>query len=276
MSEAIRRKLALAFILLALAWPQASTMAQATRVTGPGDVQVRAAQHSNPSESAQIAPKGHVVAFGMSDVLEVFHKEATHGAAILARHYGRGGQVSVRTNKPGAPRATITSLRAALLKVAQQMDRERDVLFVFLTSHGSEDGVAVTTGGKTVALSPRHLQRLLRKTGVRNKVVIVSACYSGIFADALADRRTLVITAADATHPSFGCEPGVAWTWFGEALFVKGIPNAATLQQAFARTRAEVRRREIQLCRVEKECYEPSNPQLRGGEEVLPLLRVLR
>jgi hypothetical protein len=219
--------------------------------------------------------RGHVVSFGMSDELDVFRKEATGGAAILSRHYGRGGQVVIRANTRSAAQATIGSLRSALVSVSGNMNRDNDILFVFLTSHGSQQGVAVTSGNDQSTLSPARLKSMLRETGARNKVVIVSACFSGIFADALADRRTLVVTAADATHPSFGCEPGAEWTWFGEALFVKGIPNSATFQAAFARARSEVRRKENYFCRVKRECNEPSNPQIRGGQDVLPFLRSL-
>jgi len=39
---------------------------------------------------------------------------------------------------------------------------------------------------------------------MRYKVVVISACYSGVFIPPLANPDTLVITAADADHPSFG------------------------------------------------------------------------
>jgi hypothetical protein len=68
------------------------------------------------------------------------------------------------------------------------------------------------------ALRPRVLRRridaitgssnladMLARTGMRYKVVVISACYSGVFIPRLANPDTLVITAADADHPSFGC-----------------------------------------------------------------------
>jgi hypothetical protein len=61
---------------------------------------------------------------------------------------------------------------------------------------------------------------MLDQTGVQHKVVIISACYSGVFIPRLANSDTLVITAADAGHASFGCEDNKAqWTYFGDALF---------------------------------------------------------
>jgi Peptidase C13 family len=265
------------FLVLVCAQGEASTQRPGGRAIAGSYPARHVIAEAAYSKSGNNPGKGHVVSFGMSDDLDVFRKEATRGAAVLSRHFGRGGQVVVRANTPAAAQASIRSFQSTLMGVSNNMDRENDILFVFLTSHGSTEGVSVKTGENASTLSPRRLKSLLRQTGARNKVVIISACFSGVFAEALADRRTLVITAADATHPSFGCEPTAEWTWFGEALFVKGIPNAPTLQAAFARARSDIRKKEDSSCRRAKQrnekCDEPSNPQIRGGEDILPLLR---
>src|SRR3954464_14706483 len=185
------------------------------------------------------APRAQVVAFGLSDELKVFHSEATGAAAILTRSYGGVGQPLVYTNRPHASRATVANLRLALGQAASRMDRDKDVLFLFLTSHGSPRGVAVSAGKSQTLLTPTELGWLLRDTGVRHKVVIISACFSGIFIP-LADANTLVMTAADATHPSFGCEKAATWTYFGRALFTQGIPKTDNLGDAFKVARAAV------------------------------------
>src|SRR5215510_7018781 len=75
-------------------------------------------------------PHGQVVAFGLSDELNVFHTEAAGAAVILARYYGGGGNPPlVYTNRPRASRATVANLRAALTQAAARMDRDKDVLF---------------------------------------------------------------------------------------------------------------------------------------------------
>src|SRR5947209_20398537 len=45
-----------------------------------------------------------------------------------------------------------------------------------LTSHGSPDGLAVTGGRRSSILTSTRLGGLLDQTGVRHKVVIISAC----------------------------------------------------------------------------------------------------
>jgi Peptidase C13 family len=98
-------------------------------------------------------------------------------------------------------------------------------------------------------------------------VLIVSACYSGLFARALADERTLVITAAAADRPSFGCRDGATWTYFGDAFFNRALRTEPRLDRAFARARELVTERE------RREGFDPSNPQIAGGASVLARLR---
>jgi Peptidase C13 family len=57
----------------------------------------------------------------------------------------------------------------------------------------------------------------------QHRVVIVSACYSGVFVGPLANDNTLVITAAYFDHSSFGCQDKVKWTYFGDAFFNRAL-----------------------------------------------------
>ena len=86
----------------------------------------------------QTEPKGHIVALGLSDELNVFHYEAMQAAAILARYYARGVAPLVLTNTRTSRVATAETFRDALTESSSRMDRDKDVLFVFLTSHGSQ------------------------------------------------------------------------------------------------------------------------------------------
>jgi hypothetical protein len=75
-----------------------------------------------------------------------------------------------------------------------------------------------------------------------------------------------VITAADAHHPSFGCEDKAKWTYFGDAFFNSALRQSRTLKETFARAHALVSSWEL------RSGFEPSNPQMAGGENVEPLL----
>ena len=82
-------------------------------------------------------------------------------------------------------------------------------------------------------LRAAELGEILRASGIRWKVVVVSACYSGGFVDALQDERTLVITAARRDRRSFGCADENDFTYFGRAFFKEALPGAQSFQQAF-------------------------------------------
>ena len=156
---------------------------------------------------------------------------------MLAARYGHGGPVIVRANSAAKLVAGPDGIAGAIAAAGRGLDPERDLLFLVLTSHGSPEGIAEKGGGRTGLVPPAELAQLLAASPIRHKVLVVSACYAGTYA-ALADPDTLVITAADATHPSFGCVPGAVWTYFGDAFFNQALRRDASITQAFADARS--------------------------------------
>jgi hypothetical protein len=211
------------------------------------------------------AGKVGVVSFGLFGDQGVFRSEATGAAQIVAGRF-ETGPIDVRYNSKKGGSATIEALAHSLQEAANRLDAEKDVLFLILTSHGSPDGLAIKAGRLAETLTPSGLADLLAKTGVRHKVVVISACYSGVFVPRLANADVLVITAADANHPSFGCEDKAKWTYFGDAFFNVALRQPVGLKEAFLDARSLIRKREL------REHFEPSNPIMAGGANVLPLL----
>jgi hypothetical protein len=162
--------------------------------------------------------------------------------------------------------ATVETLAATLQAEAKKINGDRDILFLILTSHGSQEGLAVNAGRSAETLKPSNLAVMLKRTGIRYKVVIISACYSGVFISPIADADTLVITAADANHSSFGCEDKAKWTYFGDAFFKTALRQTSNLKEAFLLARSLVSKREL------RQWFEPSHPQMAGGGNVEPLL----
>jgi Peptidase C13 family len=210
---------------------------------------------------AQAEPNVAVLAFGLFGAQSVFKSEATGAASILAQRLGATAVV-VRANTKARGDVTVASLADALAAAGKTMDRDNDVMVVILTSHGSPSGIAVQAGKRVELLSPVDLAAMLKRSGVRHRVVIISACYSGVFLGPLADDDTLVITAADADHSSFGCQDKVKWTYFGDAFFNKALRHAADLRSAFAEARMLVSRREMH------DGFPASNPQIAGGKNI--------
>lgn len=215
---------------------------------------------------AQETPRVHIAAFGLWGDETIFRRETNGAAKAAEAYFAAKGQIVVRSNTKTVAEARLSDIREQLKMIADQANRADDILFLFLTSHGTPDGVGIVTPSDKRAelLSPRRLGRILKTTGFKHTILVISACYSGVFADALANDTTLVITAADAFHPSFGCGADVKddWTYFGRAFFVDGLQVGRSLEEAFRIAKARVTERE----KAQK--FDNSNPQMRGGKAV--------
>ncbi|AWM86233.1 C13 family peptidase [Microvirga sp. 17 mud 1-3] len=208
----------------------------------------------------------YILSFGLWGPQSVFESEAKGAARILEQQLGSRGRTIVLSNTKRRSDATPDALFSAAGAVGRTLDPEEDILLLVLTSHGSPDGIGLVSRRDEGVMTPDMVRELLAETKARNRVLIVSACYSGIFAKELADERTLVITAAAADRPSFGCQDGATWTYFGDAFFNKALRNAPRLDDAFDRAKRFVTARE------KREGFDPSEPQIAGGGQVLERL----
>lgn len=143
------------------------------------------------------------------------------------------------------PIASEPALRHALRGMAAAMGKE-DVLFLVLSSHGDRgQGVRVANAGMvTTRLDPASLDEMIREAGIQWRIIVVSACYSGSFVDALADERSIVITAAAPDRKSFGCNDSRWLTYFGEAFFQDAMAGTHSLRAAFDQASAALARKE--------------------------------
>ncbi len=202
---------------------------------------------------------------------DVFIKELDGALASLAKVLPTSGRVLRLVNQPDTirtiPLATRSNLAAAVRAVAPIMDKNDDVLILFMTSHGNPGGFGLQLPGKEpIELPPREVAKMLDTAGIRNRLVIVSSCYSGIFVKPLANDNTIVITAADAKNVSFGCEPGRDWTYFGDALFNRSLRPGVDLRRAFNSARLMISEWELMGS------LPPSNPQAHFGPALIEKL----
>jgi Peptidase C13 family len=195
----------------------------------------------------------------------VFARDVRLGAESLARQYDLDGRVLELVNddddETRRPLATVPGLTRALADIAARMNVDEDILFLHLTSHGTENPeVVVRIGSLTLQqLTPGALADALAASGIRWRVILVSSCYSGGFMPALDDRNTVVITAASADRTSFGCSNDSEHTYFGEAYFRDALPASTDLIDAARKAIELVGKREA------AEDLKPSHPQLYVG-----------
>ena len=199
---------------------------------------------------------------------DVFMREVRHYQRMFETQLGAAERSVLLINHPSSiestPLASRSNLAMTLRRIGQLMDPDEDVLFLYLTSHGTEDGrfiVDLDALGLNDLDAP-DLARMLDESGIRWQLVTISACFSGLFLEPLADPNRVVMTAARADRSSFGCENGRDFTYFGEALKNGLAAHAPDYALAFEAARAQVTQRE------KTEGKEPSQPQISFGDAI--------
>ena len=215
--------------------------------------------------------KGVVDAYVISIALDsdpVFGREAREAGNVLTRRYGAAGRSITLAGTDGSgpsrlPGGSIESLTLALARVAEVMDPNEDVLILYSTSHGAPQGIAYHDGDEGFGiLSPARLASLLDELGIKRRVLLLSACYSGVFIPNLAGENTAMVTAASSQRTSFGCRAENDWTFFGDAM----INHALRKPEPLAAASAEAVKMIGGWESANK--LEPSEPQVSIGEGV--------
>jgi len=215
------------------------------------------------------APALYVVGVAGDAGEDVFRNEVRFLTERVAPRLGAGARALALVNHidrlkgTGTPLATTPNLRHALA-LGAHMDRERDVLLLYLTMHGSPDhalGLALPDGSEDT-ITPDALRAALDASGIVHRVVVISACYSGGFVPALKDPDTLVLTAARPDRPSFGCGSESTITFFGHAWLLDGLNADRDFANAYRSAARAIKQRERKLG------YERSGPQIAVGARI--------
>ena len=204
---------------------------------------------------ASMAPRSgdmtmYMVGFAGVGEQKVFAGEISLAAKVIGDRYGTQPRtlllVNDRRDREAHPLASVTGLKFALTDIGRRMDRERDVLVLVISSHGSkEPAISVSNGGIPLnELTGKYLKEALDEAGIRWRVVIISACHAGAFIPYLSDDRSIVITAAAADRTSFGCSNDRDLTNFGEAFIRDALPAAPSIRAAFEKARDSIAARE--------------------------------
>jgi hypothetical protein len=231
-----------------------------------------AAMRSDASPS----PKAFFLGFAGVGEQKVFAQEIGLASRVLSERYGMGNRalslINDERDLERAPLASVSGLKYALRGLAGRMDLDRDVLFLVISSHGaSEPAIAVSNSDLPLDdMTDEDLAAALSASGIKWRVIIISACYAGGFIEALKDPRSIVITAAAADRTSFGCSNDRDLTYFGEAFFRDALPEARSLRDAFDRAKSAIALRE------RREHVDASKPQAYFGAELEAKLAAMK
>lgn len=206
---------------------------------------------------------------------DVFSIEVDYAKQLLEERFDAKGHAINLVNHldtlDHTPLATSTNLALTLKRIGKLMNTEEDILLLYLTSHGSKNH-QLSVSFWPLALnniSPEKLKAMLDEAGIKWRMVVISACYSGAFVKELEGPATLVATASAADKTSFGCGTESKFTYFGEALFKEQLTSHSSFITALQQVKVSINQREV------REKLEASQPQLSIGKAIEPKLKRL-
>jgi hypothetical protein len=203
---------------------------------------------------------------------DVFMKEVEYVQKLFRQRFNTAERSLVLINNAQTanriPIASSTSLRAALQHISGIMNRKKDILFLYLSSHGSKDFKFILEFGnmRFNDLDPQVLRQMLDEAGIQRRVIVISACYSGGFINALKNENTLIISAAAPEKTSFGCSNDADFTYFGRAYFQEALQQTDSFIDAFALAKRAIAIRE------KKDGFESSEPGMFVGAKIAKAL----
>lgn len=163
--------------------------------------------------------------------------------------------------KPG--KADLEPIYESLKSLAEQA---KSGCLIYFSSHGSPQGVVLD--GRIIP--PQLIDEMISEAcGRRPTIVIISACFSGVFVPALADTNRMILTAARPDRSSFGCSESDKYPYF-DTCMLQVMPQAHDFVALAPKVQQCVAQREQQLG-----ASPPSEPQVYVGPAlrfVLPLM----
>jgi Peptidase C13 family len=166
----------------------------------------------------------------------VFQREVKTVQARLAASMQTTGQIITLINNRNLaqPEATLNSIEFVIKRLAEKMDKEQDLLFLHLTSHGSPNHYLVLQhpSERLNWLGTKELAMILRRSGIHHRFIVISGCFSGGFIRELANENTVVVTASASTVSSYGCGDKSEITDFSRVFYTRALGKSRPLIEA--------------------------------------------
>lgn len=210
----------------------------------------------------------YFVGFGGYSSQDVFMKEVQYAKEMFDDRFDTKGRSVALINNiktmDETPLALKSNLDLLLAHIGNLVNPSEDILFLYLTSHGSKkQGLSVQFMPlRPNKLRPSDLRKSLDKSGIQYRVLLISACYSGGFIEPLKNDYTVVFTASALNKKSFGCGNKSKFTYFGKAIFEEQLRHSFNFIDAFKKAILSIQRRE------QEQKFEHSSPQLFVGHKI--------
>jgi len=213
-----------------------------------------------------IAGDWHAHSGGPSEAFDNARRDVSKALVAAGFSPANIRQFSVRPERYRDTHPDKTDLTTIYTDLTELASKTQAGCLFYLSSHGAPSGAIVDDR----ILAPGVLDAILDRTcGARPTVVVISACFSGVYVPTLARANRMVLTAARPDRTSFGCGESDKYPYF-DTCFLASMPQTHDFP-ALGRM--------VQACVAEKErktgMKPPSEPQLFVGGGVRPILPLL-
>ena len=175
-------------------------------------------------------------------------------------------QFSVRPERYADTHPEKASLQGIFNAMRDLSGQSAGGCLFYISSHGAPQGALLDQG----ILQPGTLATMLDQScGKKPTVVVISACFSGVFVPTLAKPNRMVLTAARPDRTSFGCGQDNKYPYFDDC-FLSSMTGAHDFGALAGAVRECVRKREIA-----ERMSPPSEPQYWVGPQLAPMLPLL-
>jgi hypothetical protein len=213
-----------------------------------------------------IAGDWHAHSGGPSEAFDNARRDVSKALVAAGFSPGNIREFSVRPDRYKDPRPEKSDLTTIYTDLTGLTARAQGGCLFYLSSHGAPSGAILDER----ILAPGVLDAILDRTcGQRPTVVVISACFSGVYVPTLARPNRMVLTAARPDRTSFGCGESDKYPYF-DTCFLASMPSTHDFTTLARSVQACVARME-----AETGMKPPSDPQIFVGGAIRPILPLL-
>jgi hypothetical protein len=223
-----------------------------------GSTYVRAASYSDWAVIV-VAGDWHAHDGSPSEIFDNARRDVFTALAKVGFNPSNIAQFSVRPKRYPATHPLHSDAGSIADKLSELANRAHGGCLLYFSSHGSPSGLVL---GERI-LTPVGLGDMISDAcGDRPTIVVISACYSGVFLRALEAANRMILTAARPDRASFGCGATNKYPYYDDC-FLSSIDGSTGFRKLALRTRRCVARMEHAT-----QMSPPSEPQIFIGNTI--------
>jgi hypothetical protein len=170
---------------------------------------------AGPAYADDSDTRWHVVLAAVGNEQHVFDNFVTDFGEVLKSNTNIASFTELHASVD--ERWPASGMRALEATLTALQPRENEGCLVYLTGHGVEEGIAMAADTPPIFVRPTRMESMLSACAQRTTILVVSACFSGIYMrPGITRPERIVMTASAADKTSFGCSNNNRYTFFDQ------------------------------------------------------------